>query len=120
MPKRKDASRAKKSGAGQAKKPRRAGPPAEAAAAREGQRDAALAHAQLAPQIATQTQRLIKAIEAIDGSCVECVESVVNLLKEDARRTESLLDLSLPLEGDEVSHFPPHTASAAACAFESH
>jgi hypothetical protein len=119
MPKRKAASRAKKNGAGHAKKPRRADPPAEAAAARKGQRDAALAHAQLAPQIATQTLTLVNSMKAAGGSCAERMESVVNLLTEDADRPESLIDLSLPLEGDEVSPFHPNTASTAACIFES-
>ena len=116
MPKRKASSRAKKNGAGLAKKPRHSDPPA--AAGREGQRDAALAHAKLAPQIAAQTLRLADAMQATDGSCVERVQSVVNLLKEDADRPESLIDLSLSFEGDEVSPFPPHTAPAAACTFE--
>lgn len=122
MPNRKAASRAKKNGAGQDKMPRHAYPPAEAAAAasREGQRDAALAHAQMARQIAAQTLRLIKALQATGGSCGRRVQSVVNLLKdsEDADRPESLIDLSLSFEGDEVSSFPPHTAPAAACTFE--
>lgn len=109
MPKRKTASRAKENGAGQAKKRRHSDPPAEAAAAagREGQRDAALARARLAPLIITQTLRLIDAIQATDGSCGERAQSVVDLLKEDAHRPESLIDLSLPLEDDEVSPLHP-------------
>ena len=122
MPKRKAASRANTSGAGQGKKPRHSDPPAEAAAAasREDQRDAALAHARLAPQIAAQTLRLTDAVQATDGSCLERAQSVVNLLTEDADRPESLIDLSLRLEDDEVSPFHPNTACTAACTFKSH
>ena len=116
MPKRKAAGRAKKSGAGQAKKPRHSDP---AAAAHEGHRDAALARARLAPLVVTQTLRLIDAIQATDGSCAQRVQSVVKLVKEDAHRPESLIDLSLPLEGDMVSPFYPNTASPAARTFES-
>ena len=68
-------------------------------------RNAALARARLAPLIAAQTLRLIKAFRATDDSFVQRVESVVNLMKEDADRPESLIDLSLPMEGDKVSPF---------------
>jgi hypothetical protein len=110
---------AETNGAGQAKMPRHAEAAAPAAAGRDP-RDTALAHAQLARQIATQTLRLIKALQATGGSCGKRVQSVVNLLQEDADRPESLIDLSLSFEGDKVSPFHPHAASAAAFVLEFH
>ena len=121
MPRRRAARRAKQSGEGQTHLMCQTSPPAAAAAvASRDPRDAALARAQLAPLIVTHTLRLIDAIQMTDGSCVQRVQWMVDLLKEDARHPESLLDLSLPMEGSRVSLFHPHTASTAARAFESH
>ena len=105
MPRRRAARRAKQSGEGQTHLMCQTSPPAAAAAGRDP-RDAALARAQLAPLIVTHTLRLIDAIQMTDGSCVQRVQWMVDLLKEDTRHPESLLDLSLPMEGSRVSLFP--------------
>ena len=122
MPKRKASSRKKQDSAGGAKKTRTQGAAAAAADATDSDSafEAALTRANLAPLIAEQTLKLMDAIKATDISRAQCVQVVVDLLKADADRPDSLLDLSLPLEGHWVSPLHPHTASASAFVLESH
>lgn len=62
----------------------------------------------MAPLIAAQSLRLAEAIKTTLGPRVWRVKSVANLLKEDADRPESLLDLSFPMEGGQVRILPPN------------
>ena len=108
MPKRKAASRNKQDGADGAdgaKKPR-----SERAAAAQadpsdgnGSIDAVRARPDLAPRIAFQTLKLADAIKATEGSYTQRMQAVADPLKEDTDRHESLIDLSLVVEGEKVS-----------------
>ena len=100
MPKRKAASRKKQDGAEGAKKPRASAAAAAAADAADGDGsfEAAVTRANLAPRIATQTLKLVDALKATDGSHTQRMQTVVDLLEEDAGRPDSLLDLSLVVE----------------------
>jgi hypothetical protein len=105
MPKRKAASRKKQGGADGAKKPRTQGAAAAAADAThgDGSFESALACALRAPSVATHTLKLLRAIKATDVSHTQRLQTVVDLLTADAVRPKSLLDLSLVVEGEEVS-----------------
>ena len=105
MPKRKAASRKKQDGADGAKKPRTSAAAAAAAAATHSDDsfESALACALQAPSVATQTLKLVDALKATDGSHTERMQTIVDLLKQDVGRPESLLDLSLVVEGEKVS-----------------
>jgi hypothetical protein len=108
MPKRKAVSDEKQG----AKKPRAA---AAAAAADDGKSlDAAIAHAQLTPHTAVQTLKLVDAIKATEGSYTQRMQTVVDLIKADADRPDSLIDLSLVVEGEKVSQLISTGGSAAA------
>jgi hypothetical protein len=105
MPKRKAASCEKQGSAEGAKKPHTEGAAAAAADAADGNGsfDAAVARANLAPRIATHTLKLMHAFKTTDGSFTLRMQAVVDLLKQDADRPESLLNLSLVAEGEKVS-----------------
>ena len=62
----------------------------------------ALARAKLAPRIALQSLKLADAIKATDGNHTQRMHTVVDLLQADAERPESLIDLSLVVEGGKV------------------
>jgi hypothetical protein len=49
-----------------------------------------------------QTLKLTDAIAATEGSHTQRMQAVVDLLKADADRPDSLIDLSLVVDGDEV------------------
>jgi len=88
-----------------AKKPRTEGAAAAAedAADSDGSFEADLTRANLAPRIATQTLKLVDAIKAFGDSWTQRMQAVVDLLQADAARPESLLDLSLVVQGETVS-----------------
>ena len=57
----------------------------------------------LAPQRAIHTLRLVEAMRGTDD-VLERVKATCALLEEDGKRANSLLDMSLLVDGDEVSH----------------
>jgi hypothetical protein len=97
MPKRKAASRKKQDGTGGAKKPR-------CATASDGDQslDSAVHRARLASHTVVQTLALVDAIQSTTGSFAQRMQAVADLLKEDADRSDSLIDLSLVAEGETV------------------
>ena len=101
MPKRKAASVENQVGADETKRLRASS--AAAAAESNGFFESAVARANLAPRIAAHTLKLIHALKATDGSHTPRMQAVVDLLKQDACRPDSLLDLSLIAEGEKVS-----------------
>jgi len=127
MLKRKDGSDKKESDKDDAKKSRHAEPAARASAEAAGDLlDAALAHANLTSSVVVQTLKLIDAIEATEGSYKQRMQAVADLLKADAARPASLLDLSLAPEDDEVRQnwrtagFGPSMMATHACGFPAH
>ena len=50
-----------------------------------------------------QTLKLTDAIAATEGSHTQRMQAVVDLLEADADRPDSLIDLSLVVEGEKVS-----------------
>lgn len=94
MSKRKNADGYKPSGANIAKKPRTA----------DGDQslDSAVLRAQLASHAVVQTLDLVDALQSTAGSFKQRMQIVADLLNKDAARSESLLDLSLVVEGESV------------------
>lgn len=102
---RKAASRKKQDVADGDKKPRASAAAAAAAADVDGDGsfDAAVTRANQAPLIVLQTFKLVDALKATGGGHTQRMQTVVDLLEEDAGRPDSLLDLSLVVEGERVS-----------------
>ena len=90
-----------------AKKPRSEGAAAAAAAkdATEQIRsiEATRIRPDLVPRIGLQTLELADALKATEGSYTQRMQTVVDLIKADADRPDSLIDLSLVVEGEKVS-----------------
>ena len=101
MPKRKAANRKKQGNADGAKKPHTA----VVAAMADGSDplDAAIAHAQLTQRMAVHTLKLVDTIQKKEGSFSQRMQSVVDRLQAEADRSDSLIDLSLVVEGEKVT-----------------
>lgn len=107
MSKRKAASRTKQGGADGADGAKKWGAETSTAAQADpsdgnGSIEAARARPDLVPRIALQTLKLVDAVKATDGSCIQRILTVADLLQTDAARHESLIDLSLVVEGEKV------------------
>ena len=119
MHKRKTASRNKRDGSAGVKRPRITGAAAAVADVAEPNCpiQADLERAQLTPRIAVQTLKLVDAIKAAQGSWTQRMQTVAGQLQADASRSQSLIDLSLVVEGEKVSgrirtNASPHLALA--------
>ena len=132
MSKRKTADDHDPDGADSAKKPRTEGVAAAQAHPPDGTGsiEAVRSRPDLDMRIALQTLKLVDAITATDGSWTQRMQAVADLLRADADRFDSLIDLSLIVEGDEVRFsarirtggtsaagglHPPLTSPALAC-----
>lgn len=73
-----------------------------AASSSDDSLDAAIRHADLIPQIAIQTLKLADAIKPAGGNYESRIKALMELLKADADRAESLVDWSLVPPDDEV------------------
>lgn len=107
MSKRKETSRKnkkKQSGSDNAKKPRTEGASVAVHLTDSSNcLDIALAHAKLSARIAVHTLRLVDAARAENGSHAHRMRVMIDVLLEDADRLDSLIDLSLVVEGEQVS-----------------
>lgn len=65
--------------------------------------DVEFRRAVLSPRIAVQTFRLVRTIQCTITGFRQRMQAVIALLKSNAEKNESLLDLSLVIEGDQVS-----------------
>ena len=76
--------------------------------------DGAISHAQLTPRTAVHTLKLLDAITANKGSYTQRIQTVADQLKADTIRPDSLLDLSLVVEGERVRLCTPLVAECNA------